>query len=139
MFSWHFVGRQASKFKQAWFTPTSCFLLLAVASALRWPTGYNDCASAKARGLKFISNHQRVALARVFAEARLERSDSSSTSLFSFVLCLLLNLFLFIYISLLSFYCSYKIAKIKIYKICHRYFKILLTNIYNYCMNIFIQ
>ena len=122
-FSWHFVGRQASKFKQAWFAPTSCFLLLAVASALRWPTGYNDCASAKARGLKFISNHQRVALARVFAEARLERSDSSSTSLFSFVLCFLLNLFLSIYISLLSFYCSYKIAKIKIYKICHRYFK----------------
>ena len=36
--------------------------------------------------MKFISNHQRVALARVFAEARLERSDSSSTSFFCFVL-----------------------------------------------------
>ena len=57
-FSWHFVGRQASKFKQAWFAPTSCFLLLAVASALRPTTGYRLQASLHRLGfvLQFLCN-----------------------------------------------------------------------------------
>ena len=45
---------------------------------IRGTTGYNDCASAKARGLKFISNHQRVALARVFAKVPAERSEDEN-------------------------------------------------------------